>query len=153
MFQLVSIILAGSLITTNSTMEVTKLKGRLPQILPPFMRSNIPGTWAYDTMSRRVITDILDRIVNDNSDELTRPTSHLRAECLLQLNDLKSSLEAGKLGYLRGMSDSGPDILEWDRILSTVSEYQQNWLDAPSFICIVEFVRLLVSLKQVMTCL
>jgi hypothetical protein len=108
-----------------------KLAGRLPAQLPEQMRSNIEGSWAYDTMSRRVVSDILTRIIDDNSDELLKPTSPQRSECLLQLNDLKSSLECGKTGYLRGLSDSGPDLLVWDQILSTVSDDQRNWLDSP----------------------
>ena len=118
-------------IIKSTKMSSTKLKGRLPATLPPPMRSNVEGSWAYDTMSRRVITDILRRIVDDNADELTRPTSPLRSECLLQLNDLKSSLECGKTGYLRGLSDKGPDLAAWDKILSTLSDDERNWLDAP----------------------
>jgi len=115
----------------DATAYVPRLKGRLPLALPPALRSNVEGSWAYDTMSRRVITDILGRIVEDNTDELTRPTSPLRSECLLMLNDLKSSLEAGRGGYLRGLSDTGPDLAEWDRILSSMKEDERNWLDAP----------------------
>jgi hypothetical protein len=61
--------------------------------LPSQMKSNIPGTWACDTMSRRVVSDIIPRIIDDNSIELTKPTSSLRSECLLQLNDLIESLK------------------------------------------------------------
>ena len=120
-----------SCIAMSAFGEVPRLKGRLPSTLPKLMRSNVEGTWAYDTMSRRVVKDILSRIVDDNSDELTRPTSPLRSECLLQLNDLKSSLEAGTSGYLRGLSDTGPDLLAWDKILSGLKEDERNWLNAP----------------------
>jgi hypothetical protein len=99
--------------------------------LPPSMRSNIPGTWAYDTMSRRVVSEIIPRIIDDNSMELTRPTSPHRSECLLQINDLIASLNSGKTGYLRGISDNGPDIKEWDDILRTIPDDERNWLDAP----------------------
>ena len=112
-------------------MSFPKLKGRLQMPLPPPMRSNVEGSWAYDTMSRRVVEDILPRIIEDNSDELTQPTSPLRSECLLFLNDLKSSLECGKGGYLRGLSDKGPDLLVWDKILATIPDDERNWLDAP----------------------
>lgn len=115
----------------SSKLSMTRLKGRLPAILPPPMRSNIEGTWAYDTMSRRVITDIMRRIIEDNESELVKPTSPLRSECFLLLNDLKSSLECGRTGFLRGLSDNGPDVTEWDRILSTLPEEERNWLDAP----------------------
>jgi len=104
-------------------------KGLLP--LPNGMKSNIQGTWAYDTMSRRVVTDIIPRIIDDNSIELTKPTSSLRSECLLQLNDLIESLKCGKSGYLRGIADSGPDLKEWDNILNSIPSDDRNWLDAP----------------------
>lgn len=115
----------------SSFVSIPKLRFKLPLKLPPPMRSNVEGSWAYDTMSRRVITDILKRLVEDNSDELTRPTSPLRSECLLQINDLKSSLECGKTGYLRGLSDKGPDVATWDKILATLTDDERNWLDAP----------------------
>ena len=38
--------------------------------LPNAMYSNRPGTWAHDTMSRRVHEDILPRIIDDNADLL-----------------------------------------------------------------------------------
>ena len=38
--------------------------------LPNAMYSNVPGTWAYDTMSRRVHENILPRIIDDNADLL-----------------------------------------------------------------------------------
>lgn len=104
-------------------------KGLLP--IPNGMKSNIQGTWAYDTMSRRVITDIIPRIIDDNSIELTKPTSSLRSECLLQLNDLIESLKCGKSGYLRGIADSGPDLKIWDNILNSIPSDDRNWLDAP----------------------
>ena len=87
----------------------TKLIGRIPKPLPSPLRSNIPGTWAHSTMSKRIIDDIWNRIVEDNTDELTQPTSKLRSECFLVLNDLKSSLECGTSGYLRGIYDDGLD--------------------------------------------
>ena len=31
--------------------------------MPAPLRSDVPGTWAYDTMSRRVVEEILDRVV------------------------------------------------------------------------------------------
>ncbi len=38
-------------------------QGRKPRApLPPIILSNVPGTWAYDTMSRRIRDDILARI-------------------------------------------------------------------------------------------
>ena len=75
--------------------------------------------------------DILPRIIADNEEELTFPTSPLRSECLLILNDLKSSLECGTTGFLRGMSDKGPDLDLWDQILMEIPMEKRNWLNAP----------------------
>lgn len=120
----------------SSTMKQSIYTNNNPRIssalpLPPPMRSNVPGTWAHDTMIRRVVEDIIPRIIEDNKDELTRPTSPHRSECLLQINDLVSSLRSGKSGYLRGLADKGPDLLVWNKILQGVPETERNWLDAP----------------------
>lgn len=34
--------------------------------MPPMLVSNVPGTWAHDTMSRRVREEILQRLLEDN---------------------------------------------------------------------------------------
>ena len=72
--------------------DIIKLNGRVPKPLPPKLRSNVAGTWAHSTMSKRIIDDIYSRIIEDNTGELTQPTSPLRSECFLVLNDLKSSV-------------------------------------------------------------
>ena len=109
------------------------LPGRLNTgALPPAMRSNVPGTWAYDTMSRRFLAEIFPRILEDNVAELTQPSHPANAEVLLLLNDLKSSLECGKGGIMRGLAEKVcPDTLTWDEILRRVPEEERNWLDAP----------------------
>lgn len=109
--------------------------------LPPIIKSNVPGTWAFDTMSRRIHSDILPRIIADNSDELLQPTSEMRSEAFLVLNDLKDSLESGSMGFLRGISDSGPDLELWDSILGEVTESERNWLDSPWIISEFYFYR------------
>ena len=69
--------------------------------------------------------------MEDNSEELTRPSSSLRAECFLLLNDLKASVLSGTSGYLRGVYDEGHDVETWNKILSSIPENERNWLDAP----------------------
>lgn len=107
-----------------------RLKGKISD-LPEPMTSEVPGTWAFDTMSRRVHEDIIPRIINDNSDELTKPSSPHRAECLLVINDLISSLQAGESGYLRGIADAGPDCDLWAEILRSIPDEKRNWRKAP----------------------
>ena len=63
--------------------------------LPPELTSDVPGTWAFDTMSRRIHEEILPRIIADNAEELSRPSHPSRSECLFELRDLESSLKCG----------------------------------------------------------
>ncbi len=124
---LLSISVKAVLMETSST----RLKGKLTSDLPPQMTSDIPGTWAFDTMSRRVVEEIIPRIINDNTDELTKPSSSHRSECLLVINDLISSLKAGEGGYLRGIADAGSDCDTWADILRTIPDERRNWRQAP----------------------
>jgi len=110
--------------------------------LPQPMRSNVPGTWAHDTMSRRILEEIFPRVLSDNVGELTQPSHPANAEVLLLLNDLKSSLECGSGGILRGMADKvAPDHQQWDAILKDVAEEERNWLDAPWIVSEYYFYR------------
>eukprot|EP01035_Chromulina_nebulosa_P028171 gene28171-37148_t len=113
--------------------------------LPPAITSDVPGTWAYDTMKRRILEDILPRIIEDNKDELTRPSSFHRSECLLQIRDLESSLACGTGGYLRGISDKGPDLQQWDEILAAINSDSRNWLNAPWIVTEFYFYRRIVE--------
>ena len=54
--------------------------------LPKEMYSNQPGTWAYDTMSRRVHEDILPRIIDDNADLLGNSSLSLFLSLSLSLS-------------------------------------------------------------------
>jgi hypothetical protein len=117
----------------SATPNLPLLAGKLnTSRLPPPMRSNVPGTWAYDTMSRRFLAEIFPRILDDNAPELTQPSHPANSEVLLLLNDLKSSLECGKGGVLRGLAEKvSPDTPTWDAILRQIPEDERNWLDAP----------------------
>ncbi len=143
LFIIVSLILVSSEKMTRLTSK--RFETLLP--LPDVMRSNKPGTWAFDTMSRRVNDDILERIIDDNAEELTYPTSEYRSECLLSLNDLRNSLKCGKSGYLRPIigDKNAPDLVEWQRILSTVPDNERNWLDCPWLISEFYFYRRVVE--------
>ena len=77
---------------------------------------------------------------------------------VMVLNDLRSSLDSGSTGYLRGLADTGPDVELWDSILRNIPEEKRNWLSAPWMIA--EFylyrhvsLRPLSSSKQDTTCL
>ena len=47
-----------------AAMAPTKIRSATPKFapMPDMLTSTIPGTWAHDTMSRRVVEDILDKV-------------------------------------------------------------------------------------------
>ena len=51
-------------ITGAAAMAPTKIRSATPKYtpMPDMLTSTIPGTWAHDTMSRRVVEDILDKV-------------------------------------------------------------------------------------------
>lgn len=97
----------------------------LPRIsLPPEITSDIPGTWAYDTMSRRVREDILMRIFRENN---------LDPESYARLTQLDSELKTAHSSELTPIAeDEGPDIAVWnEHILPPYLSKKQTWLSAP----------------------
>jgi hypothetical protein len=131
MLCLFSIITLGIASSMSTVEKAPLLIGRINPTTYPALTSDIPGTWAFDTMSRRVVEEIIPRVIADNEEELTRPTSSHRSECLLQLNDLISSLKAGSTGILRGIADEGSDVNLWNDIVFNIPEDKRNWLNAP----------------------
>lgn len=122
-----------------------KSSALLSKPLPPPILSNVPGTWAFDTMNRRIKEEIFPRIIADNEAELTRPSSPLRAECLLSLNDLLASLSCGRSGKLRPLIDGGEDSPLWEELLFSIPEEQRNWLDAPWLVTEFYFYRRVIE--------
>ena len=110
------------------------------QDLPPVLRSNVPGTWAHDTMSRRIRNDIAARILNDNKDFL-----QLSPTCNSTLQQLLDELSAGRQGFLRDITDDGQDCEVWHGILATLHEHERNWLDAPWLISEFYFYRRIIE--------
>mmetsp|Transcript_10808 Transcript_10808/g.14027 ORF Transcript_10808/g.14027 Transcript_10808/m.14027 type:complete len:440 (-) Transcript_10808:312-1631(-) len=117
-------------------MESTSVDGLATKVLPraptpPYILSNVPGTWAYDTMSRRVREEIIGRIFEEN--DLDAPD---KAEAKAKMEALREELtepQNHKLRYIE--EDGGPDIEAWREILTPYTEC--NWLDAPW--CVTEF--------------
>ena len=91
--------------------------------MPAPLRSDVPGTWAYDTMSRRVVEEILDRVVyGDNGGApwfgAAKPAlDALRAEILA----------AAPLTPLA--DDGGDDVEAWNALLAEAPG--ETWLSAP----------------------
>eukprot|EP00977_Amphora_coffeiformis_P007536 scaffold1650_cov163-Amphora_coffeaeformis.AAC.2 len=100
--------------------------------LPEPLRSNTPGTWAYDTMSRRVDGEILERTVADNTDFLAQ-----HKEIADRVKALRQDLRrAAPLTYpVKPSNDASAErqaeYEAWCAILKPHVEAQETWLTAP----------------------
>ncbi|KAG7337403.1 DUF89 domain containing protein [Nitzschia inconspicua] len=122
--------LAGS--STASFQNTENPKPKLP--IPEPIYSNIPGTWAYDTMSRRVDEEILQRTYEDNKDVLEREDfGTIRSKFDALRKDLQTSSKLQMLEELP--SDASPERKrewqEWKTILQPFLDRQDTWLTAP----------------------
>lgn len=92
--------------------------------LPPVLTSDVPGTWAHDTMSRRVRTDILARVFRENS---------FHDQTIARLQALDKELQNAATTPLTLIpSDGGPDVHTWNHtILSDLVTANATWLSAP----------------------
>jgi len=98
--------------------------------LPRPITSEVPGTWAYHTMSRRVVEIARRTLVeNDFSEEIIRRVQALIAE----IPD-----EA-----IRLMNHTAPDADAWDEY--TQPYLDQNWLTPPWFFTETYFYRRLIE--------
>ena len=57
-------LLGAALISCAAAMAPTTIRSATPKYapMPDMLTSTVPGTWAHDTMSRRVVEDILDKV-------------------------------------------------------------------------------------------
>lgn len=105
--------------------------------LPPVIRSNVPNTWAYDTMSRRIVEEILPRIYRDNQQY---------KEILLKLKDFENSVRLGRDYILEDITDGEEDNEVWKDLISSIPMDERNWLDAPWLISEFYFYRRIVQI-------
>jgi len=123
---------------TASGMSTTKPRA----LLPPIILSNVPGTWAYDTMSRRIRDDILVRIYAENDALLSTPAG---ASIKAQLDQLKRELETPHTSPLPPIQDDGgPDVGVWGEIMAPYMK--SNWLEAPWLVTEFYFYRRIVQI-------
>ena len=114
------------IVTVVSTTR--SLRMALPRLpLPPMLLSNEPGTWAHDTMSRRVRTEILGREVLEANAELLETMPEARAE----LAALDAELANAATTTLRHVGGEGPDLETWRGLLGEYVDGGKTWLDAP----------------------
>ena len=91
--------------------------------LPPPVVSNVEGTWAHDTMSRRIRTEILEGMVlKDNGDNLTATARERVASFVSELGQTSTT-------ELRPVGDEGFDVDAWNEIIG--KHRGETWLDAP----------------------
>jgi len=116
----------------------------LPKLpLPPSLTSLTPGTWAHDTMSRRIDSEILERTFLENKDEfLNDPKFAIAYKNFQQLrNDLQNA-STTKLRHLHPLpehmtntndSHLSREYDEWYNILSPLVDKPDadTWLSAP----------------------
>ena len=111
----------------------------LPNLpLPPPILSDVPGTWAYDTMSRRVDEEILQRTYEENEEEFNSPGFE---EARQNFNALRAELQNAANTKLRHLKDLTPEeekseervreYNEWKEILGPHVEAGDTWLTAP----------------------
>ena len=95
-------------------------------VLPPPIYSNEPGTWAYDTVSRRLRENILSRVFSDNENLL----GDHNPEADAALKALDAELSNAGTSVLREIADDGgPDVDSWREL--TAPWVGRTWLDTP----------------------
>lgn len=102
--------------------------------IPDPICSDEPGTWAYDTMSRRVNEEILQRTYDDNKE--TWESEEFKG-VLENFLSLRKSLEcSSKLTMLEKLSsDASAERVrewnEWETMLQPFLDNEDTWLSAP----------------------
>jgi hypothetical protein len=107
-------------------------KPKLP--IPDMIYSDKPGTWAHDTMSRRVNEEILQRTYEDMKDDIE---SEPFQDILKRFNELRNDLKAsGKLQMLDDLPENASEERkrewqEWKQMLQPYLDKGDTWLTAP----------------------
>ena len=121
-----SLSLLSLLATPTLSMTVPSTPPHPTLLPPPMLTSTTPGTWAYDTMSRRIEADILARLEEENSEELATPEY---ANAALQIASLRKEIrESAVIRPVQGVQD--PDIADWDSLVSSLPP-STTYLTAP----------------------
>jgi len=93
--------------------------------IPPVITSETPGTWAHDTVSRRLREDILARVFRDNADVLAAGT-----DAEVNLRALDAELSTTSTSVITHIPpDGGPDLATWSTLCGT--HLGKTWLEVP----------------------
>ena len=102
--------------------------------LPEPICSDVPGSWAYDTMSRRVNQEILQRTFEDNQEAFETDAFK---PILERFNKLREDLSSSsKLTMLYELPEDASEERkrewnEWKEIIQPFLEKGDTWLSAP----------------------
>ena len=118
----------------TSTKTASSPLPKLP--LPDPICSTEPGTWAYDTMSRRVDEEILERTWQDNKETWEKPEWKVVKERFEALREELRSAATTQLTYLDELPEGASEMRqrewsEWKLALEPFVEKQDTWLSAP----------------------
>uniref|UniRef100_A0A7S2VFT4 Uncharacterized protein n=1 Tax=Entomoneis paludosa TaxID=265537 RepID=A0A7S2VFT4_9STRA len=102
--------------------------------LPEPLRSETVGTWAYDTMSRRVDAEILERTYQDNKDQFEEWPQVMKDFQKLRA-DLQDAANV-KLHYPTKPEDDASaerklEVEQWMEILKPHVDASETWLSSP----------------------
>lgn len=124
-------------VTPNQLTMSSTTSNPLPKLpLPEPILSTTPGTWAYDTMSRRVDAEILQRTFDENKEEFE---SEAFKDVLGRFNALRAQLQSAavtKLTYLEDLPEGASEerqreYAEWEKLLEPFVSKGDTWLSAP----------------------
>lgn len=119
---------AADAMTSNSKSACTALP------IPPILVSTVPGTWAFDTMSRRVDSEILQRTYDENEEMLFRQSPTILAQFQGLRHELQNAATT-PMRYLNKLSEikDGDDDEwnQWNQIVQPYVENNDTWLSTP----------------------
>jgi hypothetical protein len=134
-FASTSIIMKATASTTTSSSSSSSKPMPLLD-LPEPIYSNTPGTWAYDTMSRRVDAEILQRTYEDNQETFESTAFQKVNERFQALRQELQNAATTKLTYLDDLpvsasADRVKEAAEWKQLLEPYVQAGDTWLSAP----------------------
>lgn len=115
------------MVNNNNDGEFQSPKPKLE--IPDPLLSLTPGTWAYDTMSRRVHEDILGRTYDENKEEFESPEFATAKANFLALQ--KELEQAGDTPLVHLHETDAEDYQDWFDILEPFVQNKDTWLSAP----------------------
>ena len=124
--------------TASSSSNTANTDTPMPQLaLPDPIVSTTPGTWAYDTMNRRVDAEILERTWQDNKQVFQQPAFGAVGKKFQALRHELQNAATTKIAYLDDLPpDASPErVKEWrewnEQLLPPLVQAGDTWLSAP----------------------